>query len=68
MGPDLSTQLPANVDNPPLALKGQRVTHKRTTAWINPTNRASNTKIRTLPLMSHSEHEAKKVDGWANYD
>ncbi|MBP9148221.1 MAG: rhomboid family intramembrane serine protease, partial [Rhodoferax sp.] len=29
-------QLPAHVDNVPLALKGQHVTHKRTTAWISP--------------------------------
>lgn len=50
MSPDLPTQLPAHVDNVPLALKGQHVNHKRTTAWISPTPRASNTKIRTLPL------------------
>ena len=37
MSPDLSTQLPAHVDNALLALRGQRVTHKRTTAWISPT-------------------------------
>ena len=49
MSSDLPTQLPAHVDNVPLALKGQHVNHKRTTAWISPTPRASNTKIRTLP-------------------
>jgi hypothetical protein len=53
MSPDLPTQLPAHVDNVPLALKGQHVNHKRTTAWISPTPRASNTKIRTLPGAKH---------------
>ena len=51
MSPDLPTQLSAHVDNVPLALKGQHVNHKRTTAWISPTPRASNTKIRTLPAI-----------------
>ena len=62
MSPDLPTQLPAHVDNVPLALKGQHVNHKRTTAWISPTPRASNTKIRTLPASQHHDDGAVTLD------
>ena len=53
MSPDLSTQLPAHVDNALLALKGRRVTHKRTTAWISPTP-APRTQKYGHSLIRHS--------------
>jgi hypothetical protein len=58
MNTDLPTQLPAHVDNVPLALKGQHVTHKRTTAWISP---------HPAPRTQKSGHSRRTATSRENY-